>query len=80
MVNMTVRNLPDAVHRALRHRAAHAGRSVEAEIQFILESATRSPNLAATLAQQCRSLRNDQAEAEAIGFGSAATKLIEGWR
>lgn len=40
---------------------------------------TRSPDLAATLKQQCRSLRTDKAEAESIGFGEAAASLIEGW-
>ena len=41
MANVHVRNLPDAVHRALRVRAAHHGRSTEAEIRDILEEATR---------------------------------------
>ena len=38
MAVVTVRNLPDAVHRALRVRAAHHGRSTEAEIRHILET------------------------------------------
>ena len=38
MAVITVRNLPDAVHRALRVRAAHNGRSTEAEIRNILET------------------------------------------
>jgi antitoxin FitA len=41
MANVTVRNLPDAVHRALRVRAATHGRSTEAEIRNILEEAAR---------------------------------------
>lgn len=41
MATVNVRNLPEAVHRALRVRAAHHGRSTEAEIRFILEEATR---------------------------------------
>ena len=41
MATVNVRNLPDAVHRALRVRAATHGRSTEAEIRFILEEATR---------------------------------------
>ncbi|MDM0016407.1 FitA-like ribbon-helix-helix domain-containing protein [Variovorax saccharolyticus] len=36
---ITVRNLPDEVHRAIRVRAATHGRSTEAEIRFILEAA-----------------------------------------
>lgn len=36
---LTVRNLPDEVHRALRVRAAQHGVSMEAEAREILESA-----------------------------------------
>lgn len=38
---ITVRNLPDEVHRALRVRAALHGRSTEAEVRSILESAVK---------------------------------------
>lgn len=41
MASVTVRNLPDEVHRALRVRAANNGRSTEAEIREILEDAVR---------------------------------------
>ena len=41
MSSITVRNLPDETHRALRVRAALAGRSTEAEVRAILESAAR---------------------------------------
>ncbi|HAV1900463.1 TPA: Arc family DNA-binding protein [Enterobacter hormaechei subsp. steigerwaltii] len=43
MASVTVRNLPDEVHRAIRVRAAHHGRSTEAEIREILETAARPP-------------------------------------
>jgi len=43
MAAVTVRNLPDAVHRALKIRAARHGHSTEAEIRAILETAVRSP-------------------------------------
>ncbi len=36
MAMLTVRNLPDDVHRALRVRAAQNGRSAEAEVREIL--------------------------------------------
>lgn len=36
---LTVRNLSDEVHRALRVRAAQRGHSMEAEVREILESA-----------------------------------------
>ena len=41
MASVTVRNLSDETHRALRMRAATHGRSTEAEIRAILESAVR---------------------------------------
>lgn len=41
MAMLTVRNLPDEVHRALRIRAATHGRSTEAEVRAILESAVK---------------------------------------
>ena len=41
MPSVTVRNVPDEVHRALRVRAAQHGRSAEAEIRVILENAVQ---------------------------------------
>ena len=41
MATMTIRNLPDEVHRALRVRAALHGRSTEAEVRAILEEAAK---------------------------------------
>jgi len=41
MAVVTVRNLPEETHRALRLRAAEHGRSTEAEIREILEAAVR---------------------------------------
>lgn len=38
---VTVRNLPEETHRALKARAAKHHRSTEAEIRFILENAVR---------------------------------------
>lgn len=38
---LTVRNLPEAVHRALRLRAAQNGRSTEAEVRALLEEAVK---------------------------------------
>ena len=40
----TIRNLSDEAHRALKVRAAHHGRSTEAEIRDILEEAVRPAN------------------------------------
>ncbi|KQQ14819.1 plasmid stability protein stbC [Methylobacterium sp. Leaf123] len=41
MASITIRNVPDEVHRALRSRAAQHGRSTEAEIRAILEQAAK---------------------------------------
>ena len=38
---LTIRNLPDDVHRALRIRAARHGRSTEAEVREILSLAVQ---------------------------------------
>lgn len=41
MAVLTVRNVPDEVHRALRVRAAEHGRSTEAEVREILAAAVK---------------------------------------
>ena len=41
MPSITIRNVPEDVHRALRVRAAMHGRSAEAEIRSILEQAAK---------------------------------------
>jgi plasmid stability protein len=41
MASVTVRNIPEETHRALRVRAAQHGRSTEAEIRAILDDAAR---------------------------------------
>ena len=41
MAMLTVRNLPDDVHRALRVQAAQHGQSTEAEVREILASAVK---------------------------------------
>lgn len=41
MAILTVRNVPDDVHRALRVRAAQHGRSTEAEVRDILAAVVK---------------------------------------
>jgi len=43
MASLTVRNLSEETHRALRVRAARHGRSTEAEVRAILEETVRPP-------------------------------------
>jgi plasmid stability protein len=68
MAVLTVRNLPDAVHRALRMRAADHGRSTEAEIRDILEKAAfpaervKLGSLLASIAREAGGLTNAEAE------------------
>jgi antitoxin FitA len=83
MATVTVRNLPDEVHRALRVRAAMHGHSTEAEIRDILETTVRPPErlrLGTALAKLGRSVGltdedfavfdqlQDKAPAEPVGF------------
>ena len=68
MAIVTIRNLPDEVHRALRVRAARHGRSTEAEIRNILETATRPPervklgSLLASIAREAGGLTDAEGE------------------
>ena len=67
MAVLTVRNLPDAVHRALRMLAAHHGRSTEAEIRDILEKAAlpaerlKLGSLMSSIAREAGALTDDEA-------------------
>jgi plasmid stability protein len=45
MADLTVRDVPDDMHRALMLRAAQHGRSTEAEIREMLASAGKSEEL-----------------------------------
>ena len=65
MAMLTVRNIPDEVHRALRVRAASHGHSMEAEVRALLESAVRQEGrvkLGSLLAGMGRQARLSDAE------------------
>lgn len=78
MSSITVRNLPEETHRALRVRAATAGRSTEAEVRAILESIVRPPSrikLGSLLAEIGRQaggvelvVERDKTPADPMGF------------
>ena len=58
MPSITVGNLPDATHRALKLQAAQHGRSTEAESRFVLGAEVApSVGLDSALAEIGRSLR-----------------------
>ena len=69
MAVITVRNLPEEVHRALRVRAAQHGRSTEAEIRDVLEKAAKPEgrlklaSLLTSIAREAGGLTDAEAEA-----------------
>lgn len=68
MPAVTIRNLSEEAHRALKVRATQHGRSTEAEIRDILESAVRPPQrvrMGSALSQLGRKagLRNEDIDA-----------------
>jgi antitoxin FitA len=80
MAAVTIRNLPDETHRALKIRAAQHGRSTEAEIRKILEEAVRTMSRVklgtllgdigrrAGLRDEDLIIDRDKAPAEPVGF------------
>src|SRR3546814_19387993 len=69
MPAVTIRNLPEATHRALKVRAAHHGRSTEAEMREILETAVRAQGrllIGSLLSQRRRKIGLTHADLEAM--------------
>ena len=70
MAMLTVRNLPDDVHRALRMQAALHGRSTEAEVREILAIAVK-PEARVRLGEALAALSRD------IGLTNEDFKVFE---
>ena len=69
MAAVTIRNLTDATHRALKVRAARHKRSTEAEIRAILEAAVRPEDrlrIGTALAKMSRKIGLTNADVEAL--------------
>ncbi len=69
MAVVTIRNLSDSTHRALKVRAAQHGRSAEAEMRDILETAVRPDTrlrLGTTLAERSRRLGLTNEDVDAL--------------
>lgn len=69
MPAVTIRNLSDETHRAIKVRAAQHGRSAEAEMRDILESAVRPAErlrLGSTLSALSRKAGLTNADFEAL--------------
>lgn len=70
MAAVTIRNLSEETHRALKIRAAQHNRSTEAEIRAILEQAVRPEGrlrLGTALAEMSRKIGVTNADVEALG-------------
>jgi plasmid stability protein len=69
MAAVTIRNLSDAAHRALKVRAARHNRSAEAEMRAILEAAVRPEGrlrLGTALSEMSRKIGLTNADVEAL--------------
>jgi plasmid stability protein len=69
MAAVTIRNLSDEVHRALKIRAARHNRSAEAEMRAILEAAVRPDGrvrLGTTLSELSRKVGLTNADVEVL--------------
>jgi antitoxin FitA len=72
MAAITIRNLPEEVHRALKLRAAQHNRSTEAEIRAILEAVARPKErlqVGTALAKRSRKIGLTNADVEALQRG-----------
>jgi antitoxin FitA len=70
MAAVTIRNLSEETHRALKVRAAQHSRSTEAEMRAILEAAVRPAErlrLGTALADMSRKIGLTNADVEALG-------------
>jgi plasmid stability protein len=70
MAAVTIRNLSEETHRALKIRAAQHNRSTEAEIRAILEQAVRPEGrlqLGTALAEMSRKIGVTNADVNALG-------------
>ncbi|MGL4636310.1 MAG: FitA-like ribbon-helix-helix domain-containing protein [Beijerinckiaceae bacterium] len=69
MAAVTIRNISDEVHRALKVRAAQHNRSTESEMRAILESAVRPDNrlrIGTALAERSQIIGLTNADIEAL--------------
>ena len=75
MAAVTIRNLSDEIHRALKVRAAQHNRSTEAEIRAILEAAVQPAErlrLGTALSEMSRKIGLTNADVESIEGGGDA--------
>ncbi|WP_058569884.1 antitoxin MazE family protein [Xylella fastidiosa] len=73
---MTSIHRPDS--KVVRHREQMRSAGLR-PVQFWVPD-TRTPEFAAEIRSQCRALKGDQAEADALRFTEKAITHIEGWK
>ena len=87
MPAVTIRNLSDEAHRALKLRAAQHNRSAEAEMRAILEAAVRPEGrlrLGTALSEASQELGLTNADVEALeqardARGNGVQRVIDPW-
>ncbi|MEK9284687.1 MULTISPECIES: plasmid stabilization protein [unclassified Bradyrhizobium] len=75
MAAVTIRNLSEEAHRALKVRAAQHNRSAEAEMRAILEAAVRPEGrlrLGIAISEMSRKIDLTNADVEALEHGRGA--------
>ncbi len=78
MATLTIRNLPDEVHAALRVRAAKAGRSMEEEVRVVLTEAVEPSRETEDIITRARAARERvQAALRAANGGLLPTGLVD---
>jgi plasmid stability protein len=78
MATLTIRNLPDEVHAALRVRAAKAGRSMEEEVRVVLTEAVELSRETDDIITRARAARERvQAALRAANGGLLPTGLVD---
>jgi hypothetical protein len=66
-----------SANKTIRHRERMRAAGLR-PVQFWVPD-TRSPDFAARVRKQCRSLKSDPAEAEILHFTQEAATHVEGW-
>lgn len=73
MATLTIRNVPEGVHQALRRRAAENARSVEAEVRALLEAAVLGDVRTAGVAEETAPFRADAGAPSVVGMWGASS-------
>jgi len=77
MATRTIRNLPDAVHAALRVRAATAGRSMEEEVRVVLTEAVEPSRETDDIITRARAARERVQAALRAANGGLLPSLVD---